>query len=90
MCVLKNGGGAGTHKTRLMETNAKEQIPEIFKPKAGLWVKLEQVTLSTSCNSKTKKCGKIRKIRKIQNYMNTSTLVQHFFYEIHSASTLRM
>ena len=64
MCVLKNGGGAGTHKTRVMETNAKEQIPEIFKPKAFLWVKLEQVTLSTSCNSKTKKCGKIRKIRK--------------------------
>ena len=51
MCVLKNGGGAGTHKTRVMETNAKEQIPEIFKPKAGLWVKLEQVTLPTSCNS---------------------------------------
>ena len=63
VCIEK-WGGAGTHKTRVMETNAKEQIPEIFKPKAFLWVKLEQVTLSTSCNSKTKKYGKIRKIRK--------------------------
>ena len=64
MCVLKNGGGAGTHKTKVMETNAKEQIPEIFKPKAGLWVKLEQFELPTRARSKTKNCGKIRKIRK--------------------------
>ena len=47
MCVLKNGGGAGTHKTRVMETNAMQQIPEIFKPKAGLWVRLEQFELPT-------------------------------------------
>ena len=66
MCVLKNGGGAGTHKTRVMETNAKEQIPEIFKPKAFLWVMLDQFTFRTKNNCKTKKCGKIRKIRKSQ------------------------
>ena len=47
MCVLKNGGGAGTHKTRVMETNAKEQIPEILKPNAFLWVMLEQFELPT-------------------------------------------
>ena len=72
MCVLKNGGGAGTHKTRVMETNAKEQIPENFKPKAFLWVKLEQVTLSTSCNSKTTECGKIRKIIINKNILITA------------------
>ena len=47
MCVLKNGGGAGTHKTRVMETNDKEQIPESFKPKAYLWVILEQIRPGT-------------------------------------------
>ena len=64
MCVLKNGGGAGTHKTRVMETNAKEQIPEIFKPKAFMWAMPDQFIVGPSYNSKTKKCGKIRKIRK--------------------------
>ena len=64
MCVLKNGGGAGTHKARVMKTNAKEQIPEILKPNAFLWVMLEQFELPTRARSKTKNCGKIRKIRK--------------------------
>ena len=45
MCVLKNGGGHEPYKTRIIETNTTQQIPEIFSPKASLWVILEQLIL---------------------------------------------